>query len=108
MRQSTAPASIALALDKLSLKSTKSGAIQAERQPFFSGFELQSYLLASLATVVFLIFVALIIAGGEYDLSFSQTLDRGEGARHRRICRDARTDPCPRSRHDPAGGVECQ
>jgi len=38
-----------LALDKLSPKSTESGAIQGERQPFFSGFELHVF-TSSLAT----------------------------------------------------------
>jgi len=47
-----------LALDKLSPKSTESGAIQGERQPFFSGLELQLDYSPRWRPIVFLIVVA--------------------------------------------------
>jgi len=46
---------IALALDKLWPKSTESGAIQAERQPFFSGLSSKVIYLPRWRPIVFLI-----------------------------------------------------
>src|SRR5438034_11772485 len=47
--------SVDLALDNLSPKSTESGAIQAERQPFFSGLSSKVIYLPRWRRIVFLI-----------------------------------------------------